>query len=232
MKNKLPFHVAIIMDGNGRWARERGLPRIIGHKVGAESVREIIRTAKDIGIKYLTLFTFSTENWRRPEEEVNFLMDMLKQLLRDEVEDLKRNGVRLRAMGRLDMLPRRVKEELEYAERETEMNKDLTVILALSYSGRAEIVDAVKKMVRKAPNPEHVTEDTFRNFLYLPDVPEPDLMIRTSGEMRISNFMLWQLAYTELYFTKTLWPDFRREEFLKIIEDYTKRERRFGGIPT
>ena len=151
MKNKLPFHVAIIMDGNGRWARERGLPRIIGHKVGAESVREIIRTAKDIGIKYLTLFTFSTENWRRPEEEVNFLMDMLKQLLRDEVEDLKRNGVRLRAMGRLDMLPRRVKEELEYAERETEMNKDLTVILALSYSGRAEIVDAVKKNGKKSP---------------------------------------------------------------------------------
>ena len=145
MKNKLPVHVAIIMDGNGRWAKERGLPRIIGHKVGAESVREIIRTAKEIGIKYLTLFTFSTENWRRPEEEVNFLMDMLKQLLRDEVEDLKRNGVRLRAMGRLDMLPRRVKEELEYAERETEMNKDLTVILALSYSGRAEIVDAMKK---------------------------------------------------------------------------------------
>ena len=159
-------------------------------------------------------------------------MDMLKQLLRDEVEDLKRNGVRLRAMGRLDMLPRRVKEELEYAERETEMNKDLTVILALSYSGRAEIVDAVKKIIRKAPDPEYVTEDTFGNFLYLPDVPEPDLMIRTSGEMRISNFMLWQLAYTELYFTKTLWPDFRREEFLKIIEDYTKRERRFGGIPT
>ncbi|MCD6132212.1 MAG: di-trans,poly-cis-decaprenylcistransferase, partial [Candidatus Hydrothermae bacterium] len=144
MKNKLPVHVAIIMDGNGRWAKERGLPRIIGHKVGAESVREIIRTAKEIGIKYLTLFTFSTENWRRPEEEVNFLMDMLKQLLRDEVEDLKRNGVRLRAMGRLDMLPRRVREELEYAERETEMNKDLTVILALSYSGRAEIVDAMK----------------------------------------------------------------------------------------
>jgi len=133
LKNKLPVHVAIIMDGNGRWAKERGLPRIIGHKVGAESVREIIRTAKEIGIKYLTLFTFSTENWRRPEEEVNFLMDMLKQLLRDEVEDLKRNGVRLRAMGRLDMLPRRVREELEYAERETEMNKDLTVILALSY---------------------------------------------------------------------------------------------------
>ena len=232
MKNKLPFHVAIIMDGNGRWARERGLPRIIGHKVGAESVREIIRTAKDIGIKYLTLFTFSTENWKRPEEEVNFLMDMLKQLLRDEVEELKRNGVRLRAMGRLDMLPQRVKEELEYAERETEMNKDLTVILALSYSGRAEIVDAVKKIIRKAPDPEYVTEDTFGNFLYLPDVPEPDLMIRTSGEMRISNFMLWQLAYTELYFTKTLWPDFRREEFLKIIDDYTKRERRFGGIPT
>jgi len=232
LKNKLPVHVAIIMDGNGRWAKERGLPRIIGHKVGAESVREIIRTAKEIGIKYLTLFTFSTENWRRPEEEVNFLMDMLKQLLRDEVEDLKRNGVRLRAMGRLDMLPRRVREELEYAERETKMNSELTVILALSYSGRAEIVDAVKKMVRKAPNPGHVTEDTFRNFLYLPDVPEPDLMIRTSGEMRISNFMLWQLAYTELYFTKTLWPDFRREEFLKIIEDYTKRERRFGGIPT
>ena len=232
MKNKLPVHVAIIMDGNGRWAKERGLPRIMGHKVGAESVREIIRTAKEIGIKYLTLFTFSTENWKRPEEEVNFLMDMLKQLLRDEVEELKRNGVRLRAMGRLDMLPQRVKEELEYAERETEMNKDLTVILALSYSGRAEIVDAVKKIIRKAPDPEYVTEDTFGNFLYLPDVPEPDLMIRTSGEMRISNFMLWQLAYTELYFTKTLWPDFRREEFLKIIDDYTKRERRFGGIPT
>lgn len=231
MKNKLPVHVAIIMDGNGRWARERGLPRIIGHKVGAESVREIIRAAKDIGIKYLTLFTFSTENWKRPEEEVNFLMDMLQRLLRDEVEDLKRNGVRLRAMGRLDMLPRRVREELKHAERETNMNRELTVILAISYSGRAEIVDALKKIVREGKNPEQISEETFSNFLYLPDIPEPDLMIRTSGEMRISNFMLWQLAYTELYFTRTLWPDFRREEFLKIIEDYTKRERRFGGIP-
>ncbi len=224
----VPRHVAIIMDGNGRWAKRRNLPRIIGHRAGAEAVRECIRTALEVGIEYLTLFSFSTENWQRPKEEVQSLMELLKFLLRREVESLSREGVSIRAIGRIHELPEDVRLILEQAMERTRANNKLKLYLALSYGGRAEILDAVNAIVSKGMN--NVDEQTFRRFLYAPELPDPDLLIRTSGEYRISNFLLWQLAYTELYFTDTLWPDFRKEEFLKAIEEYSRRERRFGRV--
>ncbi len=231
---KIPKHIAIIMDGNGRWAQKRGLPRIIGHKTGVESVREVVRVASELGVEYLTLYTFSRENWKRPKDEVMGLMNLLKRLLRIEVEELNRNNVRIKAIGRLQDLPDEVLEELERARRLTEKNDGLKLYLALSYGGRAEIVDALKKALKKWEegklSPDVIDEESFRQFLYDPELPDPDLLIRTSGEMRVSNFMLWQIAYSEIYVTPTLWPDFRREELLKAIEDYSKRERRFGGI--
>jgi len=231
---KIPKHIAIIMDGNGRWAQKRGLPRIIGHKTGVESVREVVRVASELGVEYLTLYTFSRENWKRPKDEVMGLMNLLKRLLRIEVEELNRNNVRIKAIGRLQDLPDEVLEELERARRLTEKNDGLKLYLALSYGGRAEIVDALKKALKKWEegklSPDVIDEKSFRQFLYDPELPDPDLLIRTSGEMRVSNFMLWQIAYSEIYVTPTLWPDFRREELLKAIEDYSKRERRFGGI--
>jgi len=231
---KIPRHIAIIMDGNGRWAQKRGLPRIVGHKTGVESVREVVRVASELGVEYLTLYTFSKENWKRPKDEVMGLMNLLKRLLRMEVEELNRNNVRIKAIGRLQDLPDEVLKELERARRLTENNDGLKLYLALSYGGRAEIVDAFKKAFRKWEEgkltPDSINEETFREFLYDPELPDPDLLIRTSGEMRVSNFMLWQIAYSEIYVTPTLWPDFRREELLKAIEDYSKRERRFGGI--
>ena len=231
---KIPKHIAIIMDGNGRWAQKRGLPRIIGHKTGVESVREVVRVASELGVEYLTLYTFSRENWKRPKDEVMGLMNLLKRLLRIEVEELNRNNVRIKAIGRLQDLPDEVLEELERARRLTEKNDGLKLYLALSYGGRAEIVDALKKALKKWEegklSPDGIDEESFRQFLYDPELPDPDLLIRTSGEMRVSNFMLWQIAYSEIYVTPTLWPDFRREELLKAIEDYSKRERRFGGI--
>ncbi|MCD6087299.1 MAG: isoprenyl transferase [Candidatus Hydrothermae bacterium] len=231
---KIPKHIAIIMDGNGRWAQKRGLPRIIGHKTGVESVREVVRVASELGVEYLTLYTFSRENWKRPKDEVMGLMNLLKRLLRIEVEELNRNNVRIKAIGRLQDLPDEVLEELERARRLTEKNDGLKLYLALSYGGRAEIVDALKKALKKWEegklSPDVIDEESFHQFLYDPELPDPDLLIRTSGEMRVSNFMLWQIAYSEIYVTPTLWPDFRREELLKAIEDYSKRERRFGGI--
>ncbi len=235
MNNDIPRHVAIIMDGNGRWAKRRGLPRVLGHKAGIESVREVVRISSEIGIKYLTLFTFSKENWRRPPEEVKALMELLKRMIEREVDDLDRNNVRIRAIGRIDDLPKDVRDGLNWAIERTANNTGLTLTLALSYGGRQEIIDAVKRIVKDSKDgeikAEEVDESLFRKYLYDPDLPDPDLLIRTSGEMRLSNFLLWQIAYTELYVTKTLWPDFRREEYLKALEDYRKRERRFGGIP-
>ncbi|MEO0247837.1 MAG: isoprenyl transferase [candidate division WOR-3 bacterium] len=231
MKSEVPQHVAIIMDGNGRWARERGLPRYLGHKAGAESVREVIRISRLVGIKYLTLYTFSLENWKRPEREVRFLMRMLSELIADEVEMLVKNNVRIDFIGRLDLLPQSVKEEIKKAREKTEKCDGLKVFLALSYGGRAEIVDAVKNLVKSGFNIDELTEETFKKFTYLPEIPDPDLLIRTGGEVRISNFLLWHIAYTEFYFTKTLWPDFRSEEFLRILEDFAQRQRRFGGVP-
>lgn len=228
MKDNIPLHVGIIMDGNGRWARKRGLPRVMGHKVGVESVRSVIRVARKLGIKYLTLYTFSSENWQRPKEEVSYLMQLLKTLLIKEVDDLKRQGVRIRAIGRLGNLGKEVLEALNYAIEKTKDNKDLNLYLALSYGGRQEIVDAVNTILRLGI--KEVDEEKFRNFLYDPELPDVDLLIRTAGEYRISNFLLWHTAYAELYITDVLWPDFREEEFLKAIEDYSKRVRKFGRV--
>lgn len=231
---KIPRHVAIIMDGNGRWAKQRGLPRIFGHRAGIESVRDVVRTCSEIGVEYLTLYTFSSENWRRPPDEVKSLMFMLKRMLRREVDDLSRRNVRMRAIGRVDQLPDDVREELGRAIEKTKDNNGLKLYLALSYSGRAEIIDAFKKIYalinQGKMSIDDLSEENFPKFLYDPELPDPDLLIRTSGEMRISNFLLWQIAYTEIYITPTLWPDFRKDELLKAIEDYGHRERRFGGI--
>lgn len=225
---KIPKHIAIIMDGNGRWASERNLPRIIGHKVGSESVREIIRVCLELGIEYLTLYSFSTENWQRPKEEIKGLMELLKFLLKNEVDELSKRGVSIRAIGKLDYLPNDVKDELFKAIEKTKNNNKLKLYLALSYGGRQEILDAVNKIIKSKL--KSIDEENFRNFLYDPTLPDPDLLIRTSGEYRISNFLLWQISYSELYFTKTLWPEFRREEFIKAIEDYSKRKRKFGKV--
>ncbi len=231
---KIPRHVAIIMDGNGRWAKQRGLPRIFGHRAGIESVRDVVRTCSEIGVEYLTLYTFSSENWRRPPDEVKYLMSMLKRMLRREVEDLNRRNVRIRAIGRINQLPEDVRKELDRAIEKTKSNTGLKLYLALSYGGRAEIIDAFKKaysLIRDGKiTIEELDEESFSQFLYDPELPDPDLLIRTSGEMRISNFLLWQIAYTEIYITPTLWPDFRKDELLKAIEDFSHRERRFGGV--
>lgn len=225
---KIPEHVAIIMDGNGRWAKERNLPRIIGHMEGVESVREIVRTARKIGVKYLTLFTFSTENWRRPEDEIKGLFNLLERVARREINLLLKNGIKLKVIGRRDELPEKTRKIIEDAEEKTKENKDMTLLLAINYGGRREIVDAINRIL-KNKNKE-INEEDFRKYLYEPEIPDPDLLIRTSGEMRISNFFLWEIAYTELYFTDKYWPDFRSSEFLKAIEEYAKRERRFGKV--
>jgi undecaprenyl diphosphate synthase len=218
------------MDGNGRWARERGLPRYLGHKAGAESTREVIKTSQQLGIKYLTLYTFSIENWRRPKQEVDFLMTLLRKLIRDEVDSLYKNNVKLDFIGKIELFPESLFYELKRAKEKTAKCTGLNVILALSYGGRAEILDAVKRIVTEGVDPDNITEELFKKYTYMPDIPEPDLLIRTGGEVRISNFLLWHIAYTELYFTPTLWPDFRKEEYIKILQDYSKRERRFGGV--
>ncbi|MBI5181923.1 MAG: isoprenyl transferase [Nitrospirae bacterium] len=231
-KERLPKHIAFIMDGNGRWARERYFPRIAGHREGIESVRDIIRLGIELGIKVLTFYAFSVENWRRPEEEVNALMLLLESYLKKELHSMKKNGIRFHTIGRIQELPQSARRWIEKAINETRNNKTLTLNMALSYGGRAEITDAAKAMAKdlmdKKTALEEVTEEFFARYLNTAGLPDPDLMIRTSGESRISNFLLWQLAYTELHFTKTLWPDFRRREMLLAIIDYQKRERRFG----
>ncbi|RMD97506.1 MAG: isoprenyl transferase [Calditrichaeota bacterium] len=230
----LPIHVAIIMDGNGRWARSRGLPRVEGHREGINSVREVVKVAGEIGIQYLTLYTFSTENWHRPQGEVSALMSLLLETIRAEVEELNRNNVKLMTIGRLEDLPFLARRGMLEAIRRLKNNTGLTLNLALSYSSRREITDAVKKLVDRAAKgqlkPEDVTEELISANLYTADIPDPDLLIRTSGELRVSNFLLWQLAYTEIYVTEIYWPDFRRLEFLKAIQCYQHRERRFGKV--
>jgi len=228
LKVKVPTHVGIIMDGNGRWAQMRGLPRVMGHKVGVESVRSVIRAAKKAGVRYLTLYTFSSENWQRPAEEVKALMYMLKILLRKEIRNLNHLGVQVRAIGDLERLPKDVRDVLDFAMRETAKNDAMVLTLALSYGGRREIVHAVNRIIESGIR--EVDEDTFARFLYDPDLPDVDLIIRTAGEYRLSNFLLWQSAYAELYFTPTLWPDFREEDFFKALEDYSKRVRKFGKV--
>ena len=228
-KNNLPAHIVIIMDGNGRWAEQKGLDRISGHREGMKSVRAVVKGAREIGVRNLTLFAFSAQNWKRPKAEVDALMELLKHFLNKETEKLIENEIRLNAIGRLWELPRDVNEVLESTIEKTKHFKGLTLTLALSYGGREEIVDATKKIIsHRNIAPEDINQTNFSNYLYTRDLPEPDLLIRTSGELRLSNFMLWQLAYTEIYVTKTLWPNFRKRHLIKAILNYQGRERRFG----
>jgi len=233
-KASMPQHVAVIMDGNGRWARQRHLPRIEGHRQGAESARVIIRTAGELGIKYLTLYAFSAENWNRPKDEVDSLMKYLIHYLKSETPDLNKSNVRLEAIGQIHRLPENVQEQLRKSIATLSKNNGLTLVLALSYGGRAEIVDAVRRLATKVKagelDPEDITEKVFAQHLYTRSWPDPDLLIRSSGEMRISNFLLWQISYTELVVTQTLWPDFRKPQFYAALEEYTRRHRRFGGL--
>ncbi len=225
---KIPLHVAIIMDGNGRWAQERNLPRYIGHRVGSESVRDVIEVSLEKGIKYLTLYTFSTENWQRPRQEVEFLLKLFARLIDEEIPILKEKGVRFDITGDSTLIPDFLKDKIDWAKEETKNCIKLNLYLAFSYGGRREIIQAVNSILKRGIF--SVDEHTFRNFLYHPEMPDPDMLIRTGGEKRISNFLLWQVAYTELFFTDTLWPDFRRDEFISMLEEFSMRDRRFGKI--
>lgn len=231
---EIPTHIAIIMDGNGRWAKERGKSRIFGHREGVNSVRDIVEVCGQIGVKYLTLYTFSTENWKRPKSEVTVLMKLLIKALRDETDRLHENNVRLLASGNLDTLPSSVMKELLDAIEKTKNNKLMTLNLALSYSGRWDIINAVKKMytdcIEGKIKAEEINEKKFSDYLITSGIPDPDLLIRTGGEYRISNFLLWQLAYTEIYIDNVFWPDYRREHLYNAIMEFQRRERRFGLV--
>jgi undecaprenyl diphosphate synthase len=233
LKN-IPRHVAIIMDGNGRWAQQRKLSRIEGHRAGAESVRAIVRACGELGIKYLTLYAFSSENWKRPKLEVSALMHLLEFYLKQEIPELDKNNVRLAAIGRLHELPASAQKQLQKAITALSKNTGLTLILSLSYGGRAEIVDAVRSIVREMKAGQidvaDIDEKLISGHLYTSGIPDPDLLIRTSGEMRVSNFLLWQISYAEIYVTETLWPDFRKPQLVEAIQDYGKRHRRFGRV--
>lgn len=230
---KAPRHIAIIMDGNGRWAKAKNIPKIMGHRKGAEVIREISKACAESGVEILTLFAFSTENWKRPEEEVNGLMNLLKDYLTKEKAELNKNGIRFMAMGRIDDLREDIREGINKLANDTKTNKKLILNLAINYGARSEIVDAVKLISKEVSenkiNPESINEEIFSKHIYTKDLPDPDLIIRTSGEMRLSNFMLWQAAYSEIYVTKKLWPDFTKEDLAEAIIDYAKRDRRFGG---
>ena len=229
-----PRHVAIIMDGNGRWAKQRHLPRVEGHRNGVESVRAVVRAAGEAGVKYLTLYAFSVENWNRPKDEVDTLMKYLARFLKSEIGELNRNNVRLDAIGQIYRLPEFVQDQLAKTKAALAKNNGLTLILALSYGGRTEIVDAARAMAQKAKDgrlePAEINEQLLSQHLYTCHYPDPDLLIRTSGEMRISNFLLWQISYAELVVTPTLWPDFRKPQFFEALEEYTRRHRRFGLV--
>lgn len=234
---RLPAHIAVIMDGNGRWAKQRDLPRVAGHRAGVNAVRETVETCARLGIRALTLYAFSVENWKRPRSEVNTLWRLLRVYLRKELPTLLDNNVRLVAIGRLDGLPENVRDDLLAVVRSTSSATGLRVNLAINYGGRAELVDAVNAILDETRREGgldslRVTEQSIAQKLYTAGVPDPDLLIRTSGEMRISNFLLWQIAYAEIYVTETLWPDFRRIDLLRAIAEYQKRDRRFGGLKT
>jgi len=232
--DRLPRHVAIIMDGNGRWAQHRGLTRIEGHKRGKDSVRAIVEAARRIGIEYLSLFAFSTENWNRPRREVDALMRLLHRYLRTELRKMMKNEIRLLAVGDIGRLPHALQQELFKTIEATKHNARMTVVLAVSYGGREEMVQAARAMARDVRDgrldPERIDEQIVGGYMNTAGIPDPDLLIRTSGEMRISNFFLWQSAYTEIYFTETLWPDFREPQFLEALQHYQRRERRFGRV--
>ena len=230
--DRLPAHVAIIMDGNGRWAAQRHLPRVEGHRAGIEAVRDTVESAARLGIKVLTLYAFSVENWKRPKSEVSTLMLLLKRYLRSELSTLLRNDIRFRVIGRIEELAPDIQAELQEAIARTSGNRGMLFNIALNYGGRAEIVDAARRAIEAGVRPADLDETRFASFLYTAGQPDPDLMIRTSGEMRVSNYLLWQIAYAEIYVTDTLWPDFRRRHLIDAVLAYQKRERRYGGIPT
>ena len=227
---QLPAHIAIIMDGNGRWAAQRHLPRVEGHRAGIDSVRDVVETSARLGIGVLTLYAFSVENWKRPWTEVNTLMTLLKRYLRLELATLHENNIRFRVIGRQDELAPDVRDELDVGIRQTANNTGLLFNIALNYGGRAEIVDAARRAIAAGVAPDELDERRFAGFLYTAGQPDPDLLIRTSGEMRVSNFLLWQIAYAEIWVTETLWPDFRRRHLLEAVLAYQKRDRRYGGI--
>ena len=228
--DRLPAHIAVIMDGNGRWAAQRHLPRVEGHRAGIDAVRETVETAARLGIRVLTLYAFSVENWKRPPTEVSTLMLLLKRYLRSELNTLLRNDIRFRVIGRIEDLAPDVQDELHQAIDRTAGSGGMLFNIALNYGGRAEIVDAARRVIAAGIRPEDLDERRFANFLYTAGQPDPDLLIRTSGEMRVSNYLLWQIAYAEIYVTDTLWPDFRRRHLLEAVLAYQKRERRYGGI--
>jgi undecaprenyl diphosphate synthase len=228
--DRLPAHIAIIMDGNGRWAAQRHLPRVEGHRAGIDAVRDTVETAARLGINVLTLYAFSIENWKRPATEISTLMMLLKRYLRSELKTLLTNNIRFRVIGRMDDLAVDIQDELRAAIERTANDNGMLFNIALNYGGRAEIVDAARRVIEAGVRPEELDEQRFASFLYTAGQPDPDLLIRTSGEMRVSNYLLWQIAYTEIYVTETLWPDFRRRHLLEAVLAYQKRERRYGGI--
>ncbi len=228
--SKIPQHIAIIMDGNGRWAEARGLPRLEGHKAGTENLRQIIQGCVDAGVKYLTIYAFSTENWGRPREEVEGLISILELFLDRELDELCAEGVKICHLGRLEAMPLKVRRKVEHSMEITCSNSRLILSVAWNYGGRDEIVYAIQKMIRENVQPQDVTEELVGQYLFTKDMPDPDLIIRTSGEMRISNFLIWQAAYAEWYITPTFWPDFNKEELFKAIASYGQRDRRFGKI--
>ncbi|RMF42568.1 MAG: isoprenyl transferase [Anaerolineae bacterium] len=228
--NDIPTHVAIIMDGNGRWARARGLPRLAGHRAGTENLRRIIEACVEFGVKYLTIYAFSTENWERPPSEVRGLMRILEDVIDRELQELHSQGVQLRHIGRLERIKPALQEKVRRAIELTRNNDRLILCVAFNYGGRDEIVHAIQRIIADGVKPEEVTQDLVTNYLYTAGIPDPDLIIRTSGELRVSNFLIWQGAYSEWYITPTYWPDFDKEEFRKALEEYKKRDRRFGRI--
>ncbi len=232
-KGKIPRHVAIIMDGNGRWAKRKGQPRLAGHRAGAKAIRQVVEIAPEIGVEYLTLYTFSTENWKRPKQEVLGLMKLFEEQLSKEIDELNREGVRIRVIGRIDGLPKSTREAFLKAQERTKDNKTLNLNIALNYSGRAEITDAARaicKAVKEGKENLDFDEEIFAHYMYTSDIPDPELLIRTSGELRVSNFLLWQIAYVEIWITDKLWPDFNKKDFLRAVADLQKRRRRFGGL--
>lgn len=232
--SKVPQHIAIIMDGNGRWAKKQGEQRLFGHGFGVESVREVLKAAKELGVKYLTMYAFSTENWNRPKEEVDGLMDLLVRTITNEVQELNDSGVRLRAIGNIEGMPECIQKELNAAMETTKNNDTIHLVLALNYSAKWEIIEATKNIAKAVKNgeisEEDITNELYADYLSTKGIPDPELLIRTSGEHRISNFLLWQIAYTEFYFTEVLWPDFKKEHLLEAVYNFQNRERRFGMV--
>ena len=233
--NRLPQHVAIIMDGNGRWAKKRRLPRIAGHRAGIRAVRQVVEACARLGVRCLTLYAFSVENWKRPRTEVKLLMNLLREYLKREIPELNKHNIRFGAIGRISSLPPAVQKDLRTTIEKTHANSGLRLTLALNYGGRAELIDAVRNLATQlqshgALDVEAITEDELSRHLYTHDLPDPDLLIRTSGEMRLSNFLLWQVAYCEIWVTDTLWPDFKEQDLLQAVADFQRRERRYGGL--